>query len=524
MKTITFRSEATPRLLSAAKLMSDAVGATLGPSGRTVIIDNNNKPFATKDGVTVAKAMHSEDRLANLCIQLIRDGANEAVHECGDGTTTTTILTESIYREGARYVTAGAHPMKLKEGVDAGVKYCVGEFRKHSVSINEDDTKARLKQVATISCNGDTSLGETISEVIVEVGSQGVIQVEEGTGLETEWVIEGGMAFPSGMCSPYFANFDNECRLDDPYVLLSDAKIQYANQILPLLERLYTQGNKPLCIIGEEIIGEALKCLILNATRKGMRLCAIKAPGVGERRQGWLDDIAISTGTRVFSPKHGMLLEDVPLNLLGTCRQMVIGMEETIIKGGGAYPKEMMSHLKKLGNQLQALPKYDREIMSERIAKLSGGIGLIKVGAYTEVELKERKARLEDALSATQAALEEGVLPGGAVTYARCIEGLTRMSESSTGDKRLGLLLLRDALKAPLRKLSTNVGFESGELFPRVRGTDANVAWCAKTDQLDDMFKLGVIDPAKVTRVSLQKAASVAMTLLTTEAAIYHSK
>ena len=523
MKTITFRSETTPRFLSAAKLMSDAVGATLGPNGRTVILERPDAPIATKDGVTVAKAVHADDKLSNLCIQLIRDAAHEAVQECGDGTTTTTILTEAIFSEGAKMVAAGAHPIKLKSGVQLGVDYCVSQLRKASRSINDTDTEERLEQVATISSNGDRELGETIANVIVEVGSGGVVQVEEGTGLETEWSIESGISLPNGFCSSYFANRDGICELTDALVLVTDAKLQHASQIIKLLERIYV-GGYGLYVVAEEIIGEALTCLTVNAVRKGMQLCAVKAPGVGDRRQSWLEDIAVSTGTRVYSPKQGAELSSLPLDLLGKASKIRVTDTETVIRGGKAFPKEIASHTKKLYNQLAQLPKYDRELMQERIAMLSGGIGLIKVGAHTEVELVERKARLEDALSATHAALEEGVLPGGGVAYARCVHGLERLAKMHTGDMRMGILLLCKALQAPLRRLSVNAGLEPGEHIPYTKNLASDRAWCARTNQFGDMFKLGVLDPAKVTRVSLQKAASVAMTLLTTEAVVYRDR
>lgn len=520
MKTITFRSEATPRFLSAAKLMSDAVGATLGPNGRTVILERPDAPIATKDGVTVAKAVHADDKLSNLCIQLIRDAAHEAVQECGDGTTTTTILTEAIFSEGAKMVAAGSHPIKLKSGVQLGVDYCVSQLRKAAQSINDTDTEERLEQVATISSNGDIGLGSTIANVIVEVGSGGVVQVEEGTGIETEWSIESGISLPKGYSSSYFANRDGVCELTDALVLVTDAKLQHASQIIKLLERVYV-GNCDLLIVAEEIIGEALACLTVNAVRKGMKLCAVKAPGVGDRRQAWLEDIAMSTGTRVYSPKHGAELDSLPLDLLGKASKIKVTDTDTVIRGGQAFPNEMASYVKKLYNQLEQLPKYDRELMQERIAMLTGGIGLIKVGAHTEVELIERKARLEDALSATHAALEEGVLPGGGVAYAKCIAGLERLARMHKNEERMGILLLCKALQAPLRRLSSNAGLEPGEHIPMTRNLGKDKAWCARTNQFGNMFELGVLDPAKVTRVSLQKAASVAMTLLTTEAAVY---
>ncbi len=520
MKTISFRDTITKEFLAASNTMSRAVGATLGPSGRTVVLERPDGPIVTKDGVTVAKAVWSHSRLQNLCIQLIRDSAHEAVQQCGDGTTTTTILTESIYKTGSKLVTAGAHPIKLKSGVDLAVKYCVDQFRKHAQQINDNDPHGRLSQIATTSCNGDKQLGDTIANVIVEVGTGGVIQVEEGTGIETEWKIESGISIPKGYASRYFARQDDECHLEEPLVLVTDAKITYANQVLPLLQRLYA-GDRGMIIFAEEIIGEALECLTVNALRKGMKLCAVAAPGVGDRRQAWLEDIAVATGTRVFSPNQGMPLTDIPLKLLGSCTKVKSTKDETLIIDGNAFPKEMIAHIKKLYNQLEQLPSYDRELMQNRIGMISGGIGMIQVGADTELELKEKKARLEDALSATQASLEEGVLPGGGMVYIRCIDGLTNIMKNHTGDMRLGIQLLRDALEGPLRKLALNAGAEPGVIITKAKTTTHNQAWCSRTDRISDMFELGVIDPAKVTRVSLQKAASVAMTLLTTEAAVH---
>ncbi|AIS16653.1 chaperonin GroEL [Pseudomonas rhizosphaerae] len=518
-KEVKFGDSARKKMLTGVNVLADAVKATLGPKGRNVIIEKSfGAPTITKDGVSVAKEIELEDRFENMGAQLVKDVASRANDDAGDGTTTATVLAQAIVNEGYKAVAAGMNPMDLKRGIDKATIAVVAELK--NLSKPCADTKA-IAQVGTISANSDSSIGDIIAEAMEKVGKEGVITVEEGSGLENELSVVEGMQFDRGYLSPYFVNKPETmvAELDSPLILLVDKKISNIREMLPVLEAVAKAG-RPLLIVSEDVEGEALATLVVNNMRGIVKVAAVKAPGFGDRRKSMLQDIAVLTGGTVISEEIGLSLESATLENLGSAKRVTISKENTIIVDGAGVEGDIQSRINQIRTQVgETSSDYDREKLQERLAKLSGGVAVIKVGAGSEVEMKEKKARVEDALHATRAAVEEGVVPGGGVALIRALEALTNLT-GDNADQNVGIAVLRRAVEAPLRQIAANSGDEPSVVVNEVKNGNGNYGYNAATGVYGDMIEMGILDPTKVTRSALQAAASIGGLILTTEAAI----
>ena len=520
VKDILFDIKARQRLQKGVNKLADAVKVTLGPKGRNVVIDSSyGSPTITKDGVTVAKEIELEDKFENMGALLVKEVASKTSDVAGDGTTTATVLAQIIYNEGLKLVAAGRNPMAIKHGIDKAVAIVVEKLAE--VAKPTRDQK-EIAQVGAISANSDYTIGNIIAEAMNKVGKEGVITVEEAKGLETTLDVVEGMQFDRGYLSPYFATNTERmvCELEEPLILIHEKKIGNMKDLLPLLEQVARAG-KPLLIIAEDVEGEALATLVVNRLRGSLKVCAVKAPGFGDRRRNNLEDLAVLTGGQVISEELGVKLEHATLEYLGSARRILVDKDNTTIVDGAGKTADIKERIKQLRRQVEdADTDYDREKQQERLAKLIGGVAIINVGAATETEMKEKKARVEDALNATRAAVEEGIVPGGGVAYLRCLPALEGF-KSVDDDEEAGVNILRRALEEPIRWIAQNAGFEGSVVVEKVRKVkDVNVGFNAATGEYEDLIKAGVIDPKKVSRIALQNAASVAALLLTTEAAV----
>jgi chaperonin GroEL len=514
-KILQYDEEARKSILKGVNALADAVKVTLGPKGRNVILDKSfGAPTVTKDGVTVAKEIELEDKFENMGAQMVREVASKTSDVAGDGTTTATILAQAIYREGAKTVAAGSNPMDIKRGIDKAVEVVVGELKKLSKPTKD---QKEIAQVGTISANNDEAIGEIIAEAMSKVGKEGVITVEEAKGLETELEIVEGMQFDRGYVSPYFVtNAEKmEVHLEDVLILINEKKISGMKDLLPILEQIAKMG-KPLLIIAEEVEGEALATLVVNKIRGTLHVAAVKAPGFGDRRKAMLEDIAILTGGKMISEDMGAKLENTRLEDLGRAKRIVIDKDNTTIIDGAGDRAALEGRVKQIRAQIEETTSdYDREKLQERLAKLVGGVAVIKVGAATETEMKEKKARVEDALNATRAAVEEGIVPGGGVAYLRSVPALEKLKLE--GDEAVGVIIVKKALEEPLKMIAANAGMEGSIVVEKVKEKKAAFGFNARSDEYEDMIAAGVIDPTKVARFALQNAASVASLMLTTQ-------
>jgi len=518
-KMIVTGEESRQAILRGVNKLADAVKVTLGPKGRNVVLEKKfGSPVITKDGVTVAKEIELEDKLENMGAQMVREVASKTSDVAGDGTTTATLLAQAIFREGVKMVAAGANPMALKRGIDKAVERVVEEIKRMAKPVKGD----MIAHVGTISANGDTMIGNLIAEAMKKVGKDGVITVEESKTMQTELEVVEGMQFDRGYLSPYFVTDPErmECVLEDAYILIHEKKISSMKDLLPLLEQI-AKGGKPLLIIAEDVEGEALATLVVNKLRGTLQVCAVKAPGFGDRRKAMLQDIAILTGGKAITEDLGIKLENVRLEDLGRAKKIVVDKDNTTIVEGAGKPSEIEARVRQIRAQIEETTSdYDREKLQERLAKLVGGVAVIKVGAATETELKEKKARVEDAMHATKAAVEEGIVPGGGVAYIRALRALENFKLDDP-DENSGVNILRRALEEPLRWIAQNAGWEGSIVVERVKAAkDENFGFNAQTEQFEDLVKAGVIDPAMVSRIALQNAASIAGLLLTTEALV----
>jgi len=519
-KDIKFKEEARQKILKGVQTLSSAVKVTLGPKGRNVAIDKSyGAPQITKDGVTVAKEIELEDKHENMGAQMVREVASKTADKAGDGTTTATVLAEAIYSEGLRNVTAGANPTELKKGIEASVQLIVKELQKISKPIKDSE---EIAQVATISANGDNEIGEIIAKAMDRVGKDGTITVEEAKGFETVLDVVEGMNFDRGYLSSYFVTNSEslEAEYEDALVLIYDKKISSMKEFLPILQAAAESG-KPLLIIAEDIEGEALATLVVNRIRAGLKVCAVKAPGFGDRRKSMLEDIAILTGGQFVSEEIGIKLENVTIDMLGKVKKVIVKKEDTTLVDGAGTKEQIADRVALIKRQIEASTSdYDREKLQERLAKLTGGVGVIQVGAATEVEMKEKKDRVDDAQHATKAAVEEGILPGGGAAFLRTLPALEKLVESLSGDQKIGAQIIVKALSYPLRQIAENAGKEGSIIVQKVLGLSAEEGYDAREDAYVNMFKAGIVDPTKVVRCTIQFAASVAALLLTTEAII----
>ncbi len=519
-KQIVYSEASRQAILRGVNQLADAVKVTLGPKGRNVVLEKKfGGPNITKDGVTVAKEIELKDPLENMGAQMVREVASKTSDVAGDGTTTATILAQAIFREGVKAVAAGANPMALKRGIEKAVEVATEEVKKLSKTVADDVEK--ITQVATISANGDKTIGSIIADAMKKVGKDGVITVEESRTMHTELDTVDGMQFDRGYLSPYFVSDAErmEAVLEDPYILIHEKKISNMKDLLPLLEQIARSG-KPLLIIAEEVEGEALATLVVNKLRGTLNACAVKAPGFGDRRKAMLEDIAILTGGKSIMEETGIKLEGVRLEDLGRAKRVTVDKDNTTIVDGGGKEKDIQGRIKQLRAQIEETTSdYDREKLQERLAKLAGGVAVVKVGAATETEMKEKKARVEDALHATRAAVEEGIVPGGGVALLRASKAL--LSLKLEGDEQVGVDIVRRACEEPLRQIVSNSGTEGAIVVGKVRESDnPNYGYNAATDVYEDLVAAGVIDPTKVTRSALQNASSIASLMLTTEAMI----
>ncbi len=518
-KDVKFHESARQKIVAGVNILADAVKVTLGPKGRNVVLERSfGAPTVTKDGVSVAKEIELKDKFENMGAQMVKEVASKTSDIAGDGTTTATVLAQSIVQEGMKYVTAGMNPMDLKRGIDKAVTAIVAELKKLSKPCT---TTKEIAQVGSISANADAEIGKIIADAMDKVGKEGVITVEDGSGLESELEVVEGMQFDRGYLSPYFINNAEKqhALLESPYVLLHDKKISNIRDLLPLLEQVAKAG-KPLLIIAEEVEGEALATLVVNNIRGILKTCAVKAPGFGDRRKAMLEDIAILTGGTVIAEEVGLSLEKVTLADLGQAKRIEVGKEETTIIDGSGDQKAIESRVKQIRAQIEeATSDYDKEKLQERVAKLAGGVALIKVGAATELEMKEKKARVEDALHATRAAVEEGIVAGGGVALIRARLGITKL-KGDNHDQDAGIKIVLRALEEPLRQIVANAGDEPSVVVNKVVESKGNVGYNAATGEYGDLVEMGVLDPTKVTRCALQNAASIAGLILTTDAMV----
>jgi chaperonin GroEL len=518
-KIIAFDEDARQRVLKGVEKLAAAVKVTLGPKGRNVVLDKKwGSPTVTKDGVTVAKEIELEDQFENMGAQMVREVASKTSDVAGDGTTTATILTEAIYKKGLKYVTSGANPISLQRGILKGVDAVVEELQKLSRKVKD---RTEIAQVATISANGDTQIGDLIADAMEKVGKDGTITVEEAKTIDTTLDVVEGMQFDKGYLSPYFATdaTSMEAVLEDAVILLHEKKVSSMRDLLPLLEKV-AQTGRPLLIISEDVEGEALATLVVNKIRGTLKVCAVKAPGFGDRRKAMLQDIAILTGGKFISEDLGINLEGVTLDDLGRAKRIVVDKDSTVIVEGGGKSSDIKGRIQQIRTEIETTTSdYDREKLQERLAKLAGGVAVINVGAATETEVKEKKARVEDALHATRAAVEEGIVPGGGTALIRAQTALEKVKLDNV-DEQLGIEILSNAIEAPLRQLAVNAGLEGSIVVERVKEAKKDVGFNVATGQYVDLVKEGVIDPTKVTRSAVQNAASIAGLLLTTEAMI----
>ncbi|HVN99337.1 MAG TPA: chaperonin GroEL [Steroidobacteraceae bacterium] len=518
-KEVRFGDDARARMVKGVNILANAVKATLGPKGRNAVLDKSfGAPTITKDGVSVAKEIELKDKFENMGAQMVKEVASNTSDEAGDGTTTATVLAQAIIREGLKAVASGRNPMDIKRGIDKGVETATEELKKLSKPCK--DTKA-IAQVGTISANSDHSIGKTIAEAMEKVGKEGVITVEEGSGLANELDVVEGMQFDRGYLSPYFINnqANQTAELDKPYILLVDKKISNIREMLPVLEGVAKAG-RPLLVIAEDVEGEALATLVVNNIRGILKVAAVKAPGFGDRRKAMLQDIAVLTGGTVISDEVGLSLEKATLNDLGEAKKVLVEKENSTIIDGAGKAADIKARVESVRQQIEeATSDYDKEKLQERVAKLSGGVAVIKVGAATEVEMKEKKARVEDALHATRAAVEEGVVPGGGVALIRVQKALEKL-EGANEDQTVGIAILRRAIEEPLRQIVENAGEDAAVILNQVKAGKGSFGYNAATGTFGDMLEEGILDPTKVTRLALQNSASVAGLLLTTEVMI----
>jgi len=517
-KEIKYSQKARESVLRGVDTLADAVKVTLGPKGRNVVLEKSfGAPNITKDGVTVAKEIELEDRFENMGAQMVKEVASKTSDVAGDGTTTATVLAQSIYKEGSKLVAAGINPMALKRGIEKAVETAVEELKKISKPTKDQE---EIAQVGTISANNDSTIGNIIAEAMNKVGKEGVITVEEAKSMETTLEIVEGMQFDRGYLSPYFVTDPEKMQvtLSEPYILLHEKKISNMKDLIPILEQIAKMG-RPLLIIAEDVEGEALATLVVNKLRGTLQCAAVKAPGFGDRRKAMLEDIAILTGGRVISEDLGLKLENITLNDLGTAKTINIDKDNTTIVDGGGSRKDLEGRVKQIRVQIEETTSdYDREKLQERLAKLIGGVAVINVGAATEVEMKEKKARVEDALNATRAAVEEGIVPGGGVALLRTLNALSKAKLD--GEEQNGVNLVMRALEEPVRQIANNAGAEGSVVVEKAKTSKGAVGFNAETGEFEDLMKAGIIDPTKVTRFALQNAASVAALLLTTEAMV----
>jgi len=516
-KQVKYNVEARDALKRGVDILANAVKVTLGPKGRNVIIDKKfGSPVITKDGVTVAKEIELKDSLENMGAQMVKEVASKTADIAGDGTTTATVLAQAIVTAGIKNVAAGANPMDLKRGIDKAVAAVVANLREQSQTVGEDNNK--IKQVASISANNDEIIGSLIADAMAKVGKDGVITVEEAKGTETEVRTVEGMQFDRGYLSPYFVtNADKmEAELENPYILIYDKKISSMKELLPVLEK-QVQTGKPLLIIAEDLDGEALATLVVNKIRGSLKVVAVKAPGFGDRRKAMLEDIAILTGGTVISEERGFKLENADLSYLGTAEKIVVDKDNTTIINGAGQSEEIKNRVNQIKAQIETTTSdYDKEKLQERLAKLSGGVAVLYVGAATEVEMKEKKDRVDDALHATRAAVEEGIVAGGGVAFIRAVESLKDL-KGENEDENTGIQIIRRAIEEPLRQICENAGIEGSIVVQKVKEGTADYGYNARTDKYENLIGAGVIDPTKVGRVALENAASIAAMLLTTE-------
>ncbi len=519
-KDVRFDTDARDRMLRGVNVLADAVKVTLGPKGRNVVIDKSfGAPRITKDGVTVAKEIELADKFENMGAQMVKEVASRTNDEAGDGTTTATVLSQAIVREGMKAVAAGMNPMDLKRGIDMATSNVVAAIKAAARPVKDSDEVA---QVGTISANGEAQIGRFIADAMQKVGNEGVITVEENKGMDTEVEVVEGMQFDRGYLSPYFVSSGEKMtvELEDVFILLNEKKLSSLQPMVPLLESVI-QSQRPLLIISEDVEGEALATLVVNKLRGGLKIAAVKAPGFGDRRKAMLQDIAILTGGQVISDDLGMKLESVTLDMLGRAKKVSINKDNTTIVDGAGAKAEIEARVAQIRNQIEETTSdYDREKLQERVAKLAGGVAVIRVGGMTEVEVKERKDRVDDALNATRAAVQEGIVVGGGVALVQASKGLAAL-KGANSDQDNGIAIVRRALEAPLRQIAENAGVDGAVVAGKVReSSDLSFGFNAQTEEYGDMFKFGVIDPAKVTRTALEDAASIASLLITTEAMI----
>ncbi len=517
-KELKFDQEARNAILRGVNILADAVKVTLGPKGRNVILEKSfGSPTVTKDGVTVAKEIELEDKFENMGAQMVKEVASKTSDTAGDGTTTATVLAQALYREGSKVVAAGANPMDVKRGMDMAVEEIIKELKK--LTKPTKDPK-EISQVGTISANNDETIGNIIAEAMNKVGKEGVITVEEAKGMETTLDVVEGMQFDRGYLSPYFVTDPEKmvAVMEDPFILINEKKISNMKDMLPILEQIAKMG-KPFLVIAEDVEGEALATLVVNKLRGTLKCCAVKAPGFGDRRKAMLEDISVLTGGKVISEDLGLKLENIKLSDLGQAKRITIDKDNTTVVDGAGAKEDIEARVKQIRAQIdETTSDYDREKLQERLAKIIGGVAVINVGAATETEMKEKKARVEDALNATRAAVEEGIVPGGGVAYLRCLPALEKMKLE--GDKKIGVDIVRRALEEPIRQISNNAGQEGSVVTERVKNEKGAFGFDASQDKYTDMIKAGIIDPTKVVRLALQNAASVASLMITTEALV----